>query len=687
MLVVRALKAVVALPIVAQGWLGEWDGSRGQDLSNETRKDGLLAGPNRWAGVQSLVGTYPDSFVEKGANFGISKENDNKELMTRCTPLQNHGTHFTVQIGVGTPSQIFQVVADTGSSFVIVPSCVCVRTRKCSPYDGCFQGCNKSSTFSMVRVIKQVDCHVSKTSVPMAVVTFGTGMIEAAIAEDVVDVGGVTGKMTNGLMLMVNQALHMRGGFGGILGLGLPGSQSSRGTHNTHNTHNKGPTMKSVNGSRFLLNIRPPHFNVDTRHREKPHTSFKMGKGFLQEAGVDRFSMCFNDGADGVLRLHSPKPHHSLQSIGKRHWGLDFRGISVETDHADKALFCHHKRRTYQDSVCGAIPDSGTTVMTGPKRHIRKLFQSLCDRWERCATAFAKERSAFHGRVERTRKGSRLFEQGSPDVDLAAVFAQKSKKDSEPVFEGENQTEAQVSNASYPPFAFGGLPDAAMRLHHVGPPTYIGHANMSRHAHVLGLPLSTNPHSLPYPGAVYSHVHEIPTRHGTFMKTLHDCHSWMGNDTGLNELPPIYIHVAGRGGRNATALKIPGSGYVLEMKEDQLKYAMSKVNCCGHVPIARHLKRKKVCNPAFGVMDFKTKKNGPIWILGAPLFYQYQVGYDLAKEGASISFSKEPCGTCDTSKGAALLQREGDETRAGPRPPRFVGGHFREPSYDLSLGL
>merc|ERR1719215_1074585 len=79
-------------------------------------------------------------------------------------------------------------------------------------------------------------------------------------------------------------------------------------------------------------------------------------KGFLQEAGVPRFSMCFNYNEDGVLRLGGPEPKLTLGSVGKSHWGLDFRGFCSEAS-----------KKPGQETACGVIPDSGSTLMMGPK--------------------------------------------------------------------------------------------------------------------------------------------------------------------------------------------------------------------------------------------------------------------------------------------------------------------------------
>merc|ERR1719440_632229 len=138
-----------------------------------------------------------------------------------CTHLTNHGTHFTVDIEVGTPGQKFSVVADTGSNYLIVPSCVCQRSKSCSKSDRCFTGTNKSSTFSIDK----------GDSGPQSVfITFGSGTIEAVVAKERVSVGHLSVDMQDGILLMVARQLNIAGRFEGILGLGVP-AKSGRGPH------------------------------------------------------------------------------------------------------------------------------------------------------------------------------------------------------------------------------------------------------------------------------------------------------------------------------------------------------------------------------------------------------------------------------------------------------------------------
>merc|ERR1719453_1621331 len=68
-------------------------------------------------------------------------------------------------------------------------------------------------------------------------------------------------------------------------------------------------------------------------------------EGFLQSAGVSRFSLCFRDkGKDGALRLQPPM-EKGLKSIGEHHWGVDFQGISVGDKKAD-VQFCSPQSKT-----------------------------------------------------------------------------------------------------------------------------------------------------------------------------------------------------------------------------------------------------------------------------------------------------------------------------------------------------
>jgi hypothetical protein len=68
------------------------------------------------------------------------------------------------------------------------------------------------------------------------------------------------------------------------------------------------------------------------------------------------------------------------------HWGLGFNGISVgEQGNMIAGLCSRDNMAEGQETPCGAIPDSGTTAITGPERAFEPLIDSICDEWSRCS--------------------------------------------------------------------------------------------------------------------------------------------------------------------------------------------------------------------------------------------------------------------------------------------------------------
>lgn len=543
-----------------------------------------------------------------------------------CAELENRGTHFTVDVLVGTPGQRFSVVADTGSNSLIVPSCLCQKSRKCATAERCFTGTNKSSTFKM------------DPGPESMVLGFGSGQIQGVRARDVVRIGegqeSLQSCMDDGLLLMVDRALNIQGPFEGILGLGAPqGSIDTAMATEPEDAIDKSlsngadansvadavsggghveQAMNQVRGVGGLLGAPPlvvkkhlPKGGAQnaTRHPAGPlimrrNSSRAPPRGFLEQAGVDRFSVCFNEGAKGVLRLGTDAAAAPHGGAGQEHWGVDFRGFSVGKGEPSDALFCQPgPMPPGQQTPCGAIPDSGTTVLMGPKEQVGLLLETICDNWDRCLQNYTT-----------LEKGIAVA-----SSELSRVYG-------------------------FNPFNMTGMSKADV-----------------------------------------------------LQVLLLDCGSWLGAGGSLDELPPLLLHVAGSAGTKQT-LKLPPHLYVMESSVETMA-GFTFVTGGEHIPLDTSepgSKMGKVCSPAVGVINYITKVNGPVWILGTPLFYEFVVGYDTTTKPPSISFTSQeetPCGGCAPS----VEGREGAPPPSvnfaagqGPkRSPIKIHGPVRLPNIDV----
>jgi len=491
-----------------------------------------------WSAAAKLVDLQADTPQEflpdhlhliQTSSYVLSEQTSSEQT---CHLLKNEGAYFSVDLAVGTPPQHFNVVADTGSNSVIIPSCSCRDLRRgCSLMDRCFTGSNHSSTFELFTYGGN---HTDMSSVPAVSITFGSGTISSVVATDVVRIDQVEAVMHNSLLLIVDRlSLAIGGPFEGILGLGQP-------------------------------ELTPLATDFST---------------FLEEAKINRFSICFNDaGKPGILRLGTPVSSSALASIGKVHWGLSFNGLSIGSESSDSVLCSPSDiENPGQLTPCGMIPDTGTTLITAPRNHIQELFKQLCRKWDRCVT----------------------------------------KSSSQPT-----------------------LPE-----------------------------------------------------YQVFALLLEGCDDWLTEDDGqgLKEIPSIFFHLSDANDTPIT-LELTSWAFITETVEEDIKYFETVLD--GFLPVTFGIdtgKKKRVCTPSFGVMEYPTIENGPIWILGMPLFYEFTVAFDTSHTSTSpptISFSKEECpDSCDSSPsllsglGRSFL-RSSSQARA-PRkvygPPRLSGIDVQRP--------
>jgi hypothetical protein len=419
----------------------------------------------------------------------------------------------------------------------------------------------------------------------MVSLTFGSGNIKAAIATDIVSVGGTSANMDKGLLLMLSRRLRIFGPFEGILGLGLPKS---------------------------ILGKTSQHFTALTEQEEQKPMA--VTRGFLQQAGTPRFSVCADPSSDGVLRLSQPAMPEPLGVVGRAHWSVELSGVSIGEASSPSHLCSRESMRPGQLTPCAAILDSGTTLIMAPKDHLVALFADLCKRWPRC--------------IKKARKAYKVLARWRSGKTSAGGLPRKLQK---------------VLRKAL----------AKLKGRDAKSPTPTMLANV-------------------------------------FQKVLLHCSDWVNASHGLDqELPPIHFTLAGADGKKRV-LQLAGAGYVHETMKEDIHYVKKTLG--GVFPIKVPVKsktKKRYCTPAFGSMAYNTKENGPVWILGLPIFYKYQVGYELHTKPPAVSFSEEPCGSCSsegqaqTENAVALLSARSTTVRR----PQFVRGPHRLPSFDVNEPL
>lgn len=342
-----------------------------------------------WTGEVFSVLLHPEQRLGRNLRASATLSGVISSKKPMCNRLINMGTHFTVEVSVGTPPQKFGLVADTGSGAVIVQSCLCRKfSPDCKETEDCFQGMNRSSTFI-----------APERNATLRLLSFGSGDIVAAVATDVVRLGQEQATMKEGLLLMVDRYLQMSGHFEGILGLGIPSWIANA------------DAPPKINGADPVEKIEQAS---DSENKTKAPDPFPR---FMEASGVERFSICMNNGADGVLQLQTPPAPKMLKQVGHNHWSVDFQGFSVGSSGAPIKFCDKSSKEDWQHIACAAIPDSGTTLMLGPREQVEELFSELCHRWPRCKNSLMAEQ--YPARTFRQLLGSCtdwLHEEGLSEV-------------------------------------------------------------------------------------------------------------------------------------------------------------------------------------------------------------------------------------------------------------------------------
>eukprot|EP00746_Dinoflagellata_sp_MGD_P001459 gnl/MRDRNA2_/MRDRNA2_102742_c0_seq1.p1 gnl/MRDRNA2_/MRDRNA2_102742_c0~~gnl/MRDRNA2_/MRDRNA2_102742_c0_seq1.p1 ORF type:complete len:650 (+),score=129.91 gnl/MRDRNA2_/MRDRNA2_102742_c0_seq1:75-2024(+) len=602
--------------------------------------------------------------------------------VTTCAPLANKGSHFTVDIEVGTPGQKFSVVADTGSDSVIVPSCLCQEEGSCDQEDRCFRGTNKSSTFVLQGLNSTQLGKKQPKKLPVVQMVFGSGAVQAVVATDVVKVGTLKAKMQDGLLLMVNHQLRMVGNFEGILGLGQPKNETQIKELQKQMEEDM---AKSIGKSNPIVQQSAPLGSRplgSQAHIEGKVNSSGSDSGMDSKAAMEIIKKMMRDvmggaaaaggGPNANAAVSQPIPDFqtiSLQPAGALQESLDSDDDTNEEASDDDAA------KKASDS--GVDPSKEASDGTSEEDPIKKAAEavkyktksflqtakinsfSMCfnDKGEegalRLGTSKAEDALTSTGIVHwgLNMEGMTI---GSGDEPVPVKICSK-----------ESMKEGQKS-------ACGAIPDSGTTLF-MGPQEHIekvfeGICDGWKRCHDAA---STG---------LQDKKAEIVAM------LLSECGEWLTEEHGLDELPALHFKLAGENGKKKT-LSFDGAAYIIETMEDDVTTVWKSIMGLPMKVPQKTGTKSKVCRPAFGVMDMNTATHGPIWILGSPTFYEYTVGYDLDESKPAISFVSSKSQPCGCSKDTALVSKASRTGKRRARQPRFLQGPPRMPTFDFSIGL
>lgn len=345
-------------------------------------------------------------------------------------------------------------------------------------------------------------------------------------------------------------------------------------------------------------------------------------KSFLDEAKVTSFSMCFSEGAEGSMEMGAPVPN-PLQAVGKYHWGVGLAGISVTGGSASNAT---------PVPVCQASdPDAGTETPCGliPDSGTTLMMGPA-----------AHVAALYAGICDQWARCTKLF--------------------------GE-----AMEHAKKPPTAaddeFGPV------LDELASPKPAG-GDAQHH---------------------FSHDELIQAKAMTMMAALEACEDWLEEGSSeFMDMPSVRMKLTDLTGAEQNIELTPWA-YVMVSDAELSLVSMPREKVADRVPMFQQSletvipgdveQRAKVCQPAFDVMEYQTKNNGAVWILGSPLFFQYKVGYDLT--GPSMSFSKleteESCHACRSEPESMMLR--GQAVKPHHRQPRGLRAPPRRPRIDTRV--
>ncbi|XP_029911752.1 renin [Myripristis murdjan] len=247
------------------------------------------------------------------------KTADDPSNGTVPTPLTNYlDTQYFGEISIGSPAQMFNVVFDTGSANLWVPS------HNCSPFStACFTH-------------NRYDASKSRTHVENGTgfsIQYASGNVRGFLSEDVVVVGGIPVVQVFAEATSLSAMPFIFAKFDGVLGMGYPNVAIDGIT----------PVFDRIMSQHVLKEeVFSVYYSRDPKHSPG-------GELVLGGTDPNYYTGAFN--------------YVATRETGK--WDVTMKGVSV----GEEMMFC--------EEGCTAVIDTGSSYITGPASSVSALMKTI----------------------------------------------------------------------------------------------------------------------------------------------------------------------------------------------------------------------------------------------------------------------------------------------------------------------
>lgn len=271
------------------------------------------------------------------AASGITFRRDHKDLDSAIVYLKNFmDVQYYGEIGIGTPPQNFNVVFDTGSSKLWVPSSTCFFSIAC--YFHSSYSSRLSRTYTKIGKICKIP--------------YGSGYISGSYSQDNVEVGGLIVKDQVFVEARIEKSIDLIfAQFDGILGLGFQDISVGAEAPLWYNMVQQGLLSQQI----FSLWL-----NQDPNNTE-------VG-GEIIFGGIDW--------------RHHKGDHTYVPVANTNYWQIEITGLDIANSSTGHCV-----------EGCAAIVDSGTSLLAGPTMVVAEINHAIGAEgivsWE-CKTVVSK---------------------------------------------------------------------------------------------------------------------------------------------------------------------------------------------------------------------------------------------------------------------------------------------------------